>query len=1628
MASDLYVTGAPMRDAVSSLEANSRSGGLLPASLQTVLLKRALSGLSFDGGRGTSLLLGPQSVSAASGAVPAFETPVGPAGLGCESGTASVRGSPGRVRTGGAAVGGAAPPGLLCRLTPVVNMGRSDFVSVAARERQVLLLSSSGDVYQWHLRTSLEEGVPSVSAGAPSPGSPAFSVAPAAGGGGGGAAAAPSSPRPRSLRGVPSAPLPASTAADAGLQLVQGFLLERALRGVRVAQIACGSAHCLARAAAPFFTVYSWGSGGDGRLGHGSDRGEPAPRPVDALMAFRVTTVSAGGAHSAAITMGGVELEGLEAAELAAAGTASPAAGPLGEGEGGGGCGGRGAPLPAAVASSIRRRNRATRDGALQLGALWTWGRGANGRLGHGDGGAAALLPNRVRGMKRLRSRMLQGEGGPTQAAAAAGVTPAPAAPASSGFLPLWGFRAQPAGAAGGARVPLTDPYEVVRVGAWDPSRVGGARAGAPSPAAVWADAVLEEQGAACVAVACGGDFTVAVTADGDVWAWGASAQGQCGTTRGALERAYRALLGGGAGAPALPASSVSAGGDLLRPHRVVFGFPSYPGEAPAVVAAAATAALAAMDSPLAQMLACPWGLAPAGGGGDGGGADGGGGALARPPQRRTASTSSTASLGLEGAGDGAGAGSAPRLGISPALWACGSEHEPSTGELALREDSVRACVVAAGDAHAILVTRDGHVWAWGANDRGQTGHSTLNTAIEKPHPVPVHLFFTVAMDSGLQALQGGGGGGDGCGGRSSPHVSATFGELRADAAGGCAFDPVVGAVAGARHTVVRTASGAMLAWGANSEGACGTGDASHNASPEVVQVWEQGSGNPRLFAGGGAGGCGDSTPATTFGASAQWGAATPSLAPPKRSPSLPSLSSLSADAASARTHAVEGAPPPATPLRAASTLPRAAVLSVAAGRGFTVVLAAPAAPPAPCTTSCNSDSEDERGAPASAPAAAPLPPPRAPLAPGKIFSSVLPPDAAASLLDSGRAAVAQRRREEGVAASLTVSWDATLRSLMGSWDAFSGCDAALGRLWRVGLPPAVRARVWPLAIGNALRLTPAMLDIFSARARAVRGALQQRHITGRGGGGGGGGGGGPAPPPAFFNTEGAALVAPPSLGSPLPGGGWGAGSPSSPLAGAGTRARAPSSPFSTSLDAAPPAAAPLLQGREGSLSLIPMDLLRTFPALRLFGPPGSPSAGPLHAPVRDVLEAFACFRPDVGYVQGMSYVAAMLALHVCGTTVLANVQESRMGGAGSAAGASLTPRGAVRLLMPGGSGGGGGGAAAAFSSAASTAGLPGGGSGGAPAAAASPVGARLPFRFRVEVAEPQQGGSPDRLPAAALSGEGGSAAAGAFSPLSAAVSTSAVACEAAASERAARARFAAASPEAFSDSDTQGSASPRVGGVELSPIVEAMPPSPPPLSPPPAPPRAALLPFLVAQDRFVLFQALSNVMARHHFHVFFAMDPGPLAPYYDLFERLLAEARPAMAAHLAACGIQCEMFLFGWLQTVFLKCLPLRSAAWVWDLFLLEGVPALFRVALALMGLLEAHTAGAAGGSFEVTVQVLTQARGSGRDATARVWEEVGQLEELKREVEEVQLSHAALAMLEDIAGDPCFYRHVTL
>ncbi|KAK8724067.1 hypothetical protein OTU49_011428 [Cherax quadricarinatus] len=63
---------------------------------------------------------------------------------------------------------------------------------------------------------------------------------------------------------------------------------------------------------------------------------------------------------------------------------------------------------------------------------------------------------------------------------------------------------------------------------------------------------------------------------------------------------------------------------------------------------------------------------------------------------------------------------------------------------------------------------------------------------------------------------------------------------------------------------------------------------------------------------------------------------------------------------------------------------------------------------------------------------------------------------------------------------------------------------------------------------------------------------------------------------------------------------------------------------------------------QEGTIDLIRLDVSRTFPHLCIFQ-----KGGPYHDPLHNILGAYACYRPDVGYVQGMSFLAATLLLNM---------------------------------------------------------------------------------------------------------------------------------------------------------------------------------------------------------------------------------------------------------------------------------------------------------------------------------------------------------------------------------------------
>jgi len=148
-----------------------------------------------------------------------------------------------------------------------------------------------------------------------------------------------------------------------------------------VIAVSAGLYHSLALAADG--AVWSWGWGSSGQLGHGDQQNQQQPKKIEALAGQRVVAVSAGGDHSLALTADGAVWSW-------------------------GGCGGmlghgdtQTQLLPKKIEAFAGRRvvavsARGNHSLALAAdGAVWSWGCGAYGRLGHGDG-AEQPLPKKV--------------------------------------------------------------------------------------------------------------------------------------------------------------------------------------------------------------------------------------------------------------------------------------------------------------------------------------------------------------------------------------------------------------------------------------------------------------------------------------------------------------------------------------------------------------------------------------------------------------------------------------------------------------------------------------------------------------------------------------------------------------------------------------------------------------------------------------------------------------------------------------------------------------------------------------------------------------------------------------------------------------------------------------------------------------------------------------------------------------------------------------------------------------------------------------------------------------------------------------------------------------------------------
>ncbi|KAK2824682.1 hypothetical protein Q5P01_021857 [Channa striata] len=161
-----------------------------------------------------------------------------------------------------------------------------------------------------------------------------------------------------------------------------------------------------------------------------------------------------------------------------------------------------------------------------------------------------------------------------------------------------------------------------------------------------------------------------------------------------------------------------------------------------------------------------------------------------------------------------------------------------------------------------------------------------------------------------------------------------------------------------------------------------------------------------------------------------------------------------------------------------------------------------------------------------------------------------------------------ERHRQEDSISKAMVIWN---NEILPHWDIVKG-TRRVRELWWQGLPPSVRGRVWSLAIGNELNITPELYEIFLSRAKEKWRSYSETSSVND------------------SESDGGASLA----------------------------------------------------DRESSLDLIKLDISRTFPPLFIFQ-----KGGPYHDLLHSVLGAYTCYRPDIGYVQGMSFIAAVLILNL---------------------------------------------------------------------------------------------------------------------------------------------------------------------------------------------------------------------------------------------------------------------------------------------------------------------------------------------------------------------------------------------
>ena len=185
------------------------------------------------------------------------------------------------------------------------------------------------------------------------------------------------------------------------------------------------------------------------------------------------------------------------------------------------------------------------------------------------------------------------------------------------------------------------------------------------------------------------------------------------------------------------------------------------------------------------------------------------------------------------------------------------------------------------------------------------------------------------------------------------------------------------------------------------------------------------------------------------------------------------------------------------------------------------------------------------------------------------------------------------------------------VEKVMPNWKRYKG-SKLVKKLCAAGIPSSIRGKVWPLLMGNALQITPELMEIFHGHAQT-------------------------------FKLNESKLKMDRAVGAKRKKQGRTEEKATAPKPGDEDKKKNTTESFPSEAESSAPLDDIDSQniGKSRSLHLIECDLPRTYPSLAFFR-----DDQPIGRDLRKLLETYAFYRPDVGYIQGMSYIAGVLLLN----------------------------------------------------------------------------------------------------------------------------------------------------------------------------------------------------------------------------------------------------------------------------------------------------------------------------------------------------------------------------------------------